>query len=196
MVQSSLIAVRINDAKRLLFESCRMTTIRLKSYNKYACKLDCRDMINKLNEVGLDCPTFVAKSVDKMPLATPDAFNLAKISKDISEVLKIENNVMTSFYALSCLQKDFKYVMDKCANIDVLSAKLDSLQTSIDKRHVIHKIYSDSDDDSITIGNETDADTTTDDEDSDSTDPVHPVPGLNARPPNINNSNESREHEG
>ena len=86
--------------------------------------------------------------------------------------------------------------MDKCANIDVFSAKLDSLQTSIDKRHVIHKIYSDSDDDSITVGNDTDADTTTDGEDSDSTDPVHPVPGLNARPPNINNSNASHEHEG
>ena len=190
-------AKEINDAKRLLFESCRMTTIRLKSYNKDASKLDCRDMINKLNEVGLDCPTFVAKSVDKMPLATPDAFNLAKISKDISEVLKIENNVMPSFYALSCLQKDFKYVMDKCANIDVLSAKLDALQTSIDKRHVRQIVYSSSDDDSITVDKETtDVDTTTDDEDSDSTDPVHPVPGLNARPPNINNSNESYEHEG
>ena len=67
-------------------------------------------------------------------------------------------------------------------NIDVLSANLDSLQTSIDKRHVIHKIYSDSDDDSITVGNDTtDADTTIDDEDSDSTDPVHPVPGLYVR---------------
>ena len=174
-----------------------MTTIRLKSYNKDASKLDCRDMINKLNEVGLDCPTFVAKSVDKMPLATPDAFNLAKISKDISEVLKIENNVMTSFYALSGLQKDFKYVMDKCANIDVLSAKLDALQTSIDRRHVRQIVYSSSDDDSITVDKETtDVDTTTDDEDSDSTDPVHPVPGLNARPPNKNNSNESYEHEG
>ena len=87
--------------------------------------------------------------------------------------------------------------MDKCANIDVLSAKLDALQTSIDKRHVRQIVYSSSDDDSITVDKETtDVDTTTDDEDSDSTDPVHPVPGLNARPPNKNNSNESYEHEG
>ena len=44
--------------------------------------MDCRDIINKLNEVGLECPTFVAISVAKLPLATLDAFNLAKISKD------------------------------------------------------------------------------------------------------------------
>ena len=31
-----------------------MTTIRLKSYNKDAAKFYCRNMINKLNEVGLD----------------------------------------------------------------------------------------------------------------------------------------------
>ena len=54
-----------------------MTTIRLKSYNKNAAKIDCRNIINKLNEVGLEGPTFVAKSVSKLPLETPDAFNLA-----------------------------------------------------------------------------------------------------------------------
>ena len=91
-----------------------MTPIGLKSYNKNAAKMDCRDIINKLNEVSLECPTVVAKSVVKHPLAASDAFNLAKISKDITNILRIDEHVTTSFYALSCLQKDFRYVMDKC----------------------------------------------------------------------------------
>ena len=75
-------------------------------------------MLNKLNEVGLDnCPSFVAKSMNQLPMTTPDAFNMAKVSKDIASVMKIEDKIITSFYALSCLQKDFKYVMDKCASI-------------------------------------------------------------------------------
>ena len=78
-----------------------MTTIRLKSYNKNTAKMDCRDIINKLNEVGLECPTFVSISVAKLPLATLDAFNLAKISKDITNILRIEEHVTTSFYASS-----------------------------------------------------------------------------------------------
>ena len=91
--------------------------------------MDCRDMLNKLNKVGLDnCPSFVAKSMNRLPMTTPDAFNMAKLSKDIASVLKIENNVVTSFYALSCLRKDFKYVMDKCASIDILTKQIDNLQ--------------------------------------------------------------------
>ena len=139
-------AKEINDAKKMLFECCKMTTSRL-LYKTDAAKLDCRDMINKLNEVGLDCPTFFPKSVDKLHFATTDAFNLAKMSKDTADVLKIESNVIASFYALSCLQKDFKYVMNKCASIDTLSAKFDSLQTSVDKRQARQLLYSDSDDD-------------------------------------------------
>ena len=86
--------------------------------------MDSRDIINRLNEVGLECPTFVAKSVAKLHLATPDAFNLAKISKDITNILRIEEHVTTSFYALSCLQKGFRYVMDKCADIEPLTRKI------------------------------------------------------------------------
>ena len=108
-----------------------MTTIRLKSYNKNAAKMDCRDIINKLNEVGLECPTFVAKSVAKLPLAIPDAFNLAKISKD-----------RRSFYALSCLQKDFRYVMVICADIEPVTSEL--LHNLINKQNARRAIFSDS----------------------------------------------------
>ena len=66
-------------------------------------------------------------------MITPDAFNMAKLSRDIEAVMKIEDNVITSFYALSCLQKDFKYVMDKCASIDIFTKQIDNLQQSMDK---------------------------------------------------------------
>ena len=125
--------IEIHDAKKLLFENCK-ETFRFKTYNKDAAKMDCRDMLNKLNEVGLDnCPSFVAKSMNQLPMTTPDAFNMAKLSKDIASVMKIEDNVITSFYALSCLQKDFKYMMDKCASIDILTKQIDNLQQSMDK---------------------------------------------------------------
>ena len=112
------------------------------------------------------------------------------MSKDIADVLRIESNVTTSFYALSCLQKDFKYVMHKCASIDKLSAKLDSMQTSIDKRQVGQLIYSDDDDGDgdddeydDNASNETIADTTTDDDDDHScdhsSDPEEPLLQLN-----------------
>ena len=45
-------------------------------------------------------------------MTTPDAFNMAKLSKDIASVMKIEYNVITSFYALSCLQKDLYICVD------------------------------------------------------------------------------------
>ena len=142
--------IEIHDAKKLLFENCK-ETFRFKTYNKDATKMDCRDMdmLNKLNEVGLDnCPSFVAKPINQLPMTTPDAFNMAKLSKDVASVMKIEYNVITSFYALSCLQKDFKYVMDKCASIDILTKQIDNLQQSMDKRYnrrIIDSASSDSD---------------------------------------------------
>ena len=134
----------IKEVKALLFDNCKMTTIRRKSYNKNAAKMDCRDIINKLNEVSLECPTCVAKSVAKLPLATPDAFNLTKISKDITNILRIEEHVTTSFYALSCLQKDFRYVMGKCADIEPLTRKIESLHNLVNKQNARRAIFSDS----------------------------------------------------
>ena len=76
------------------------------------CKDGMSCIINKLNNVVLDRPTLVAKSVDKLPLAILDAFNLAKISNDITTILRIEEYVTTLLYALSYLQNDFLYVID------------------------------------------------------------------------------------
>ena len=86
-------------------------------------RLDGRDIFNKLNEFGVDGPIFVAKDVSKLPLATPDAFDLAKISRNINDVIKVEENVMSSFTALSCMQNDntHSHLMSK---LDVLSVDI------------------------------------------------------------------------
>ena len=161
--------IEIHAAKKLLFENCK-ETFRFKTYNKDAAKMDCRDMLNKLNEVGLDnCPSFVAKSMNRLPMTTPDAFNMAKLSKDIASVLKIEDNVVTSFYALSCLQKDFKYVMDKCASIDILTKQIDNLQQSIDKRYS-RRIFDSDSSDSDSSGSDSSESDSSDSEDEASDD--------------------------
>ena len=108
----------IHRAKKLLFDKCEMTTMRFKKYIVNAATKDCRDIIDKLNEVGVNCPTFVAQDISKLPLATPDAFDLAKLSNNISSVLKIEEQVLNYFTALSCLQKDFKSVVQHCEKLD------------------------------------------------------------------------------
>ena len=44
-----------NVAKKLLFKTCPETALRLKAYRIDAAKLNCRDMINKMNEAGVHC---------------------------------------------------------------------------------------------------------------------------------------------
>ena len=41
--------------------------MRFRKYNNDSARLDSRDNLNKLNEVGIDCPIFVAKDVSKFP---------------------------------------------------------------------------------------------------------------------------------
>ena len=50
-----------------------------------------------MNEIGTDCPSFVAKNISLLPVATPDAFDLAKITNNIGEVMKLESTVLVSF---------------------------------------------------------------------------------------------------
>ena len=113
-----------------------------------AAKLDCRDIVNKLNEVGVDCPIFVARYVSKLPLATPDAFDLAKLSKDMSDVLRIEESVVTSFAALSCLQNEFKSVLNKCEQIDSIAEQITDIKAAVTRknnRRIIESDISESD---------------------------------------------------
>ena len=84
---------KIIATKTLLFEFCTETALRMKTYKVNVVKLNCRDIITKMNDVGVNCPVFVAANLAKLPIITTDAFNLAKMSKDISSVLNIEQNV-------------------------------------------------------------------------------------------------------
>ena len=53
----------IHAAKINLIGCCRESATRLKTYRIDAAKLDCRDIITKMYEIGTDCPNFVPKNV-------------------------------------------------------------------------------------------------------------------------------------
>ena len=113
----------ISFAKKLLFDSCEETALRWITYRVNAPKLNCRDIINKMNEVGANCPIFVAVNIAKLPIVTADAFSIAKITKDFS----YEQNVTTSLTTLADLQNDVRAVVDKCSTIDTISGDIDAL---------------------------------------------------------------------
>ena len=149
------------DDGSLLFKKCKETHMRFKKYNIDSARLDGRDIVNKLNGVGVDCPIFVAKDVSKLPLATPDAFDLAKMSKNINDVLKIEENVMSSFPAFSCLQNDFQAVTECWAKIDGIiriARDLADVKTAIAKKS--RNVISDTSTSENGVFSDTDADTT------------------------------------
>ena len=97
-----------------------------------------------MNEVGVNCPVFVAANLAKLPIITADAFNLVKMSKDISSVLNIEQNVDNSLATLACLQNDFKAVLEKCSKIDNIAEDLNNLKSAVEKRNARRIIVSDS----------------------------------------------------
>ena len=108
----------------LLFESCVETAPRLKTYKVDVAKLNCRDIITKMNEVGANCPLFVAANLAKLPVITADTFNLAKMSKGISFVLNIEQNV-----------DNLKSILKKCTKTDTIAEDLDNLKSAIERRN-------------------------------------------------------------
>ena len=122
----------IHETKILLFEECIETKLRLKTYrNDEKAKRDCDDIIVKFNEVGSDCPRFVAADLSNVPVTTSDAFDLAKLSKNIEYVLNLKSRVSESFATLSCLQIDFKSILHKCNKIDMLTDEIMALKLSI-----------------------------------------------------------------
>ena len=89
----------ITSAKKLLFDSCEETALRLITYRVNAPKLNCRDIISKMDEVGANCPIFVAVNI---------AFSIAKITKDFSSILNIEQHVINSLTTLADLRGENK----------------------------------------------------------------------------------------
>ena len=160
----------INSAQHLLFETCEETNLRMKTYRKDAAKLYCRDIMNKFNEAGVHCPTFVAVNIAKLPVVTADAFNLARISKDIMSILSIEKNEANSLATLDCLQSDVTSVLDKCSKIDVIANELERLKFAIDRRNGRRVIESDSSTPESNSLHSTIDDSTNDDTDDDDDD--------------------------
>ena len=76
--------------------------------------------------------------------------------------MKIEENVVSSFTALSCLQNDFQAVIQNCAKIDGLVRDISDVKLAVSKR--VRNVISDtstSDDDDVFSKTDTDDDTTT-----------------------------------
>ena len=70
-----------------------------------------------MNEVGANCPIFVAVNIAKLPIVKADGFSIAEITKDFSSILNIEQHVMTSLTTLADLQNDVRAVVflkEKC----------------------------------------------------------------------------------
>ena len=157
----------INVAKKLLFETCPETALRLKAYRIDAAKLNCRDMINKMNEAGVHCPSFVALNIAKLPIVTADAFNIAKLSKDVVSVLNIEQNVATSSATLDSLQNNLASVLEKCSKIDAIADELEKLKSAVERRNGRRVIESDSSASESNPPNSTTEDATDEDIDND-----------------------------
>ena len=121
----------IDRAKKLMFEKCKGTKIRNKTYKKEKSKLNCQDIINKFNEVGEDCPMFVAADVNNLPLATVDAFDLNAISNNLATVLQMNSEVKAAFTAISLLQTDLKSVLAKLSDADSMNASAADLKKKL-----------------------------------------------------------------
>ena len=82
----------------------------------------------KFNDVGSDCPRFVAADFTNVPVTTSDAFDLAKLSKNIDYALNLESRVSESFATLSCLQIDCQSILHKCNKIAMLTDEIIALK--------------------------------------------------------------------
>ena len=159
----------IDHAKKLMFEKCKATKIRNKTYKKEKSKLNCQDIINKFNEVGEDCPMFVAADVNNLPLATVDAFDLNAISNNLATVLQMNSEVKAAFTAISLLQTDLKSVLAKLSDADSMNASAADLKKNSCPEHSAEDIAgespidydNDSDSSSESNGSSCDADAET-----------------------------------
>ena len=160
----------IDNAKKLMFEKCKESKIRHKNYRNEKSKLNCQDIINKFNEVGEDCPMFVAADVNKLPLATVDAFDLNAISNNLATLLQMNGEVKSAFAAISQLQTDLQSVMDKLSVMGSMKASATVQKDDSCPEHSAEEspIDYDNDSDSSPESNESscdaDAETETDNE--------------------------------
>ena len=134
----------IDHAKKLMFEKCKGTKIRNKTYKKETSKLNCQDIINKLNEVGEDCPLFVAADVNNLTLATVDAFDLNAISNNLVTVLQMNGDVKAAFTAISLLQNDLKSILAKLSDADSMNASATDLKRNSCPEHSAEDIAEES----------------------------------------------------
>ena len=96
-----------------------------------------------MNEVGASCPIFVGVNIAKLPIVTADAFSIAKITKDFSSILNIEQHVINSLTTLADLHNDMRAVVDQCSMMDTISGNLDTLKSAVNRCIIRRRIESD-----------------------------------------------------
>ena len=131
----------ISNGKKMLFDKADETKTRYKTYRTDKARLDIQDIINKFNELGDKCPIFVAENLSNVPLTTIDSVELAKMSKDLADVLNLKTNVVASFATLSCLQTDFSTLIDKMGKIDEIVSEIALLKLLLSSKdeHCVKK---------------------------------------------------------
>jgi len=80
----------VEVAKKVLFEQTSVVCSsrekkRIGPQKKYN---ETTDMLNRLNECGQNIPTYVATNLKNLPCSTADCFDLVKLTKEVSELLK------------------------------------------------------------------------------------------------------------
>ena len=114
---------QIESAKSILYESCegiegeRMK--KRKQPNKHLNNV--RDIIDRLNEVGLAAPQFVAQNLTNMPPTALGGFDIAKIVKSLADMAEV-------FGVLKCLQEDLGTVQHQFAGLQNLTKEVASIK--------------------------------------------------------------------
>ena len=149
-----------------------------------------------MNEVGASCPIFVAVNIAKLPIVTADAFSIAKITKDFSSILNIEQHVINSLTTLADLQNDMRAVVDKCSMIDTISGDLDTLKSAVNRYIIRRRIESDSSVPESISPSSTHSVSTSDDDDDVEDNDVHDDTGDDNNDDNDNDNDEVFEDTG
>ena len=136
----------IGHAKKLFFDKCRESRTRHRIYHIERAKHDCQDIINKLNEIGLNSPMFVAADVNNLPLATADAFDLNDNAKPFSDCLSLETDMKSVTTIMSLFQNDFKavHVLEHCLQISSIKADVTAMKLMMSPKIPESKIETES----------------------------------------------------
>ena len=87
--------------------------------------------------MGATCPLFVAGDVKNLPISTVESFDLHNISNKVSTLLNLESEIKSAFAAISCLQTDFKIVIEKCSEFGNIANEIADIKLRITEANAV-----------------------------------------------------------